>query len=65
MKEAEYNNMMIDYCQRCKGIWLDYGELETLVSNQRIIHSENPLPDAQKNGRTKNNKSVLCLDYMS
>jgi len=29
----ELNQVEIDYCSNCKGIWLDSGELELLFSN--------------------------------
>ena len=32
--EINYQNVMIDECKECKGIWLDHGELALLVSGQ-------------------------------
>lgn len=32
MKEVERRGVMIDVCPECKGIWLDKGELERLLS---------------------------------
>ena len=31
LKEVNYQNVMIDTCSHCKGIWLDHGELELLA----------------------------------
>ena len=31
LKEVNYQNVMIDTCSDCKGIWLDHGELELLA----------------------------------
>ena len=30
LQEVNYQNVMIDTCSECKGIWLDHGELELL-----------------------------------
>ena len=29
----EHNNIEIDFCQNCQGIWLDQGELELLLGS--------------------------------
>jgi hypothetical protein len=31
LKEVNYQNVMIDTCSQCQGIWLDHGELELLA----------------------------------
>lgn len=39
----ELNQVEIDYCTICKGIWLDAGELEALLNNagdkDKLLHS--------------------------
>jgi len=30
MLDIEYNNIELDYCEKCKGVWFDAGELELL-----------------------------------
>ena len=32
--ELNYQNVMVDECKECKGIWLDHGELELLVKGE-------------------------------
>lgn len=32
---SERNNIEIDYCPECRGIWLDYGELEKIMNGNR------------------------------
>jgi Zn-finger nucleic acid-binding protein len=32
MREREKENVIIDVCPNCKGMWLDHGELEKLVA---------------------------------
>jgi hypothetical protein len=34
LHEVNYQNVMIDTCTECKGIWLDHGELEILASGE-------------------------------
>ncbi|WP_068779128.1 zf-TFIIB domain-containing protein [Paenibacillus sp. GM2] len=37
MREIEKDGVMIDVCPECKGVWLDRGELEKLMSEVREI----------------------------
>ena len=37
LQENNYQNVMIDICSECKGIWLDHGELELLVHGQTKV----------------------------
>jgi len=32
--EIKYKNVMIDKCPECKGVWLDCGELEQVVTTE-------------------------------
>ena len=34
LKEINFQNVMIDKCDECKGIWLDAGELDFLTKGQ-------------------------------
>lgn len=52
MKEVERSGVMIDICPGCKGIWLDRGELDKLVSlseeyEQARFERPAPRPDAR------------------
>ena len=40
MKEVEKNGILIDVCPSCKGVWLDRGELDKLMSGVREIRRE-------------------------
>jgi len=33
---VEYQNIELDYCNSCKGVWFDSGELELLLKSQGI-----------------------------
>lgn len=37
LKEINYQNVMIDICHECEGIWLDHGELELLVQGEAKV----------------------------
>ncbi|WP_314588822.1 zf-TFIIB domain-containing protein [Paenibacillus terrigena] len=37
MREVEKDGILIDICPTCKGVWLDRGELEKLMSGVREI----------------------------
>jgi Zn-finger nucleic acid-binding protein len=45
-----FKEVEVDYCERCRGIWLDAGELETLIENANdpflrlLDHSGTPSP---------------------
>lgn len=40
MREVEKNGIMIDVCPDCKGVWLDRGELDKLMTNVRDFRTE-------------------------
>lgn len=50
----EFNEVEIDYCTQCKGIWLDSGELELLLGNHEktktflSIGSPAQVPEGEK-----------------
>jgi Zn-finger nucleic acid-binding protein len=47
--KAKRQNVTIDYCPDCRGIWLDSGELDKIISlslHQPIIESERDLRPA-------------------
>ena len=35
MLDIEYNNIELDYCEKCKGVWFDAGELELLLESEK------------------------------
>jgi Zn-finger nucleic acid-binding protein len=36
MAVVEYHNIELDYCNSCKGVWFDSGELELLLESQGL-----------------------------
>jgi Zn-finger nucleic acid-binding protein len=64
MLVLELNEIEIDHCLKCKGIWLDAGELELLLGNEE--QSTNLLEQFQKDkaNSEKKFKCPICLKKM-
>ncbi len=39
MREISRNGVMIDVCPKCRGVWLDRGELEKLMTAVREVEA--------------------------
>ncbi len=37
---AERHGVEIDYCPKCRGIWLDRGELDKIIERARSVYGE-------------------------
>ncbi|GIP50828.1 zf-TFIIB domain-containing protein [Paenibacillus sp. DXFW5] len=66
MREVEKDGVLIDVCPDCKGVWLDRGELEKLMSEIRDIrpafnewyeHREDRYEDHRNSGHYEKPKS--------
>lgn len=44
---TERQGIEIDYCQKCRGVWLDRGELDKII--ERSAATSNPQPQPQSN----------------
>jgi Zn-finger nucleic acid-binding protein len=40
MVEVERNGVLIDACPRCRGVWLDRGELDKLIEQEKSHNDE-------------------------
>lgn len=40
---AERDGVEIDYCPKCRGIWLQHGELEKMLQKERDLATEEPV----------------------
>ena len=40
MQEVRRNEVQIDVCPKCRGVWLDRGELEKLLHSAREVEAE-------------------------
>ena len=36
MLAVQYHDIELDYCNSCKGVWFDYGELELLIESHSL-----------------------------
>jgi Zn-finger nucleic acid-binding protein len=65
---VEYNNIELDYCPKCQGVWFDGGELELLLESAGLGNLESYLegminaPEAET--REKTRKCPICRRKM-
>ncbi|MCF7815100.1 MAG: zf-TFIIB domain-containing protein, partial [Candidatus Cloacimonetes bacterium] len=64
MITLELSNVEIDYCLKCKGIWLDAGELEMLLGNDKQTTEFLQSFNLEKNPREKKVKCPICTKKM-
>lgn len=58
MREIDKNGVHIDVCPECKGVWLDRGELDKLMSGVREVRQEyNEWHDEDESKRNNNRNS--------
>lgn len=48
---TEKKGIEVDYCPLCRGVWLDRGELERLISSQGTSEGGHPLPRSPESFR--------------
>jgi len=61
MVTIEYHNIELDYCNSCKGVWFDSGELELLLKSQGLEESKTFLDDmAKSQDATSSEKKRKC-----
>jgi uncharacterized protein len=55
LRLSERKNIEIDYCPKCRGVWLDRGELDKLLeSTEREYRPESRRDDDDRERREKN-----------
>ena len=59
----ELNEVEIDYCIECKGIWLDSGELELLLEEDKSLDNSGFFSEPIKVSEKKK-KCPICLKKM-
>lgn len=55
---TERNNVEIDYCPACRGVWLDKGELDKLLE-----HAEHRYSQSSGNHRSSDQHDTHYEDY--
>ena len=64
MVTLELNEVEIDYCTGCGGIWLDAGELETLLGQSEQAQVLLASFDGAKGCKEKPRKCPICMKKM-
>ena len=64
MITLELNDVEIDYCCDCNGIWLDSGEIELLIADARQAQKLFDSFKIEKNITEKLRKCPICLKKM-
>jgi Zn-finger nucleic acid-binding protein len=44
---AERKDVEIDYCPKCRGVWLDRGELDKIIEKSAAVEMQQRAPTAQ------------------
>ena len=60
----ELDQIEIDYCVECGGIWLDSGELEALLEDQSEVQQILNAVASGKTGRQSDRKCPICNKKM-
>ena len=42
---TERQSVEIDYCQKCRGVWLDRGELDKIIEHSQSEQPSRPYPE--------------------
>ncbi|MFO7855950.1 MAG: zf-TFIIB domain-containing protein [Paracoccaceae bacterium] len=56
---ADRQGVEIDYCPKCRGVWLDRGELDKIVERSLPDAHEAPSPRGTPMGKPKKRESFL------
>jgi len=64
MVTLELNDVEIDYCSGCAGIWLDAGELEMLLDGQEVSRKLIESFAVAERSVEKKRKCPICLKKM-
>lgn len=49
MREREQDDLVVDICPQCRGVWLDAGELEKLTTRERRYYDDDEDDDDRRN----------------
>lgn len=50
LKMSERSGVEIDYCEKCRGVWLDRGELDKIIASTGQSNSPTPPAHSQRYG---------------
>lgn len=60
LQMTERQNVEIDYCPQCRGVWLDRGELDKIIEK---LESSNPAPERRISEMPPTNGHQEYQDY--
>ncbi|MFC1899885.1 zf-TFIIB domain-containing protein [Chloroflexota bacterium] len=65
---VEYNNIELDFCTECRGVWFDAGELELLLKIYNVVNTESlkkTITEAKETASTEQKrKCPICNSKM-
>ena len=63
---VEHNNIEVDYCSACRGVWFDSGELELLLEDDGLAGPASPyfLRSTEVKSPEKTRKCPICRRKM-
>lgn len=63
LKMADRQGVEIDYCPKCRGIWLDRGELDKIIERSTQLFEKHPYPEYMKNKHKKKSFLKEMFDF--
>jgi hypothetical protein len=60
---SERNGVEIDYCPRCRGVWLDRGELDKIIERSDVLPAA--ADDARRGSQRRGNKPKKKESFLS
>ncbi len=60
---SERQNIEIDYCPSCRGVWLDRGELDKIIERSNVEAGSAPVRDSAGKGRDRDERSGHDAGY--
>lgn len=61
---TERHGVEIDYCPECRGIWLDRGELEKIISASQTSYDDIPGSKRKDETKKKKKKGFVLTDLL-
>ena len=65
---VEHENIELDYCVNCSGVWFDAGELEPLLETMELVSTnlslDNILTSPEAKSTEKRRRCPICGDKM-
>jgi Zn-finger nucleic acid-binding protein len=63
---SERQNIEIDYCPKCRGVWLDRGELDKLIEKSSTVPGQQIIqPIQQQNKDVYHNRNEIYSNHYS